>query len=27
MVERGDMPWNAKLTAERNRRNVLMAAS
>jgi glucose-1-phosphate cytidylyltransferase len=27
MVEKGDMPWNAKVTAERNRRNVLMAAS
>lgn len=27
MVEKGDMPWNAKITAERARRNVVKAAS
>jgi glucose-1-phosphate cytidylyltransferase len=27
MVEKGDMPWNAKVCAERARRNVVMAAS
>jgi len=27
MVEKGDMPWNMRVTAEKNRRNVVLAAS
>ena len=27
MVEKGDMPWNRKVTAEKKRRSMVLAAS